>query len=226
MTGEPRHGTARPRDEGMSLVEVLVAMGLFGLLGTLLLGLALGTSRVTDDTRALAGVNEESRLAMERLARELRQATAIDVLQLPADPASDPISIRFWTDFDADTGRDYGVVDPEVLTYRWQPATKELTLLANEGRPDVTSGRLVANVSAFSLELYSSEWEHDGADGSVKDGFTTWREIDHALGDADGVPDPDELAHVDRVAVSMTVLDGTHSQTYRTEIDLRNGNQT
>lgn len=209
-----------PRDRGVSLVEVLVAMGLFGLLGTLLLGLALGTGQVTDDTRSLAGVNEESRLAMERLARELRQAREIDAFQRPADPAVDPIAITFWTDFDGDNARDLGVVDPEVLTYRWHPAAKEFTLTVDDASGTaVTRPMLAVNVSAFTLDLYSSQWEHD-ANG---DGVTTWLEIDAAVGDNDGVPDPVELKLVDRVGVSMTVLDGDRSQTYRTQIDLRNG---
>jgi prepilin-type N-terminal cleavage/methylation domain-containing protein len=209
-----------PRDRGVSLVEVLVAMGLFGLLGTLLLGFALGTSQVTDDTRSLAAVNEESRLAMERLARELRQAERIDAFTFPADPAADPIAITFWTDFDGDGARDLGVVDPEVLTYRWRPTTKELTLTVDDASGTaVTRPMLAVNVSAFGLGLHSSRWEYD----LDADGLTTWRELDQAVGDNDGVPDPAELALVDRVDVSMTVLDGARSQTHRTQIDLRNG---
>lgn len=220
MTLRPAGSGPEPRDRGVSLVEVLVGMGLFGLLGTLLLGLALGTGRVTDDTRSLAGVNEESRLAMERLARELRQAREIDAFTLPANPAADPIALTFWTDFDGDNARDLGVVDPEVLTYRWRPTTKELTLTVDDASGTaVTRPMLAVNVSAFTLDLYSSQWEHD----ANADGVTTWREIDAAVGNNDGIPDPAELKLVDRVGVSMTVLDGSRSQTYRTQIDLRNG---
>jgi hypothetical protein len=39
------------------------------------------------------------------------------------------------------------------------------------------------------------------------------------------VPDTIELDLVDLVTISMTVLDGPHKQTYRTEVDLRNRNQ-
>ena len=212
------------RDEGISLVEVLVAMGLFGLLGTLLLGFALGASDVSDETQKLSGVNEESRLAMERFTRELRQANEILSFQVPDDPTTQPIALTFWTDFDGDGVKDTSATDPEILTYRWNPANNRLTLTAND--PDgtaVTRPVLAVNVSAFNVELYSSLWEYD----HPPIGTTTWEEIDEyaPVGDGDGVPDPLELELVDLVDVSMTVLDGPHRQTYTTEVDLRNRNQ-
>jgi type II secretory pathway pseudopilin PulG len=212
------------RDEGISLVEVLVAMGLFGVLSTLLLGFAISTSQVTDDTRKLAGVNEESRLAMERFSRELRQANEILSFTLPADPTTDPVAMTFWTDFDGDGAQDLSATDPEVLTYRWDPTNHRLTLTANDpSGTAVTRPVLASNVSAFTLDLSSSLWEHD----HNGDGVTTWQEIDGyaPVGDHDGVPDPLELDLVDLVSVSMTVLDGPHRQTYTSQVDLRNQNQ-
>lgn len=212
------------RDEGVSLVEVLVAMGLFGVLGTLLLGFAIGTSKVTDDTRKLSGVNEESRLAMERFTRELRQANEITGFVVPSDPATDPIALTFWTDFDGDGAEEISATDPEVLTYRWNPASNRLTLTANDPTGVATTRPvLAANVSAFDIDLFSSLWEYD----DDADGMTTWQEIDaHApVGDHDGAPDPAELELVDLVTITMTVLDGPHRQTYTTEVDLRNRNQ-
>ena len=210
-----------PRDSGVSLVEVLVAMGLFGVLSTLLIGFALGTSRVTEGTRKLSGVNEESRLAMERFTRELRQANEVLTLQLPGigDGAT---ALTFWTDFNGNGFEDLSVTDPEVLTYRWDPSTHRLTLTADDADgTEVTRPVLASNVSAFTVDLYSSLWEHD----TNGNGMTTWRELDTAVGDNDGVPDTIELELVDLVTISMTVLDGPHKQTYRTEVDLRNRNQ-
>lgn len=216
--------TRQARDSGVSLVEVLVGMGLFGVLGTILLGFVLGTSRVTDDTRNLSAINEESRLAMERLTRELRQANKVLSLQLPSAPG-DPTALTFWTDFNGNGTQDLSATDPEVLTYRWAPTSNRLTLTANDpSGTAVTRPVLAANVSAFDLDLYSSLWEYD-ADA---DGMTTWQELDDAgppVGDSDDTPDTIELDLVDLVTVRMTVLDGAHRQTYRTEIDLRNRNQ-
>jgi prepilin-type N-terminal cleavage/methylation domain-containing protein len=214
-----------PRDGGVSLVEVLVGMALFGVLSTVLIGFALGTSRVTEATRKLSGVSEESRLAMERFTRELRQANSVMSLQLPAD-ADDPTALTFWTDFNGNGSPDLSVTDPEVLTYRWTPATNKLTLTANDvDGTAVTRPVLASNVSAFSVDLFSSLWEYDTGPSGHPDGMTSWRELDAAVGDNDGVPDTIELDLVDLVTISMTVLDGPHKQTYRTEVDLRNRNQ-
>lgn len=212
----------RPADSGVSLIEVLVALGLFGLLTTILIGFALGTSRVADDTRQLSGVNEESRLAMERLTRELRQANSVLSYQLPH--STNPTALTFWTDFNGNGAQDLSVTDPEVLTYRWSPTSQVLTLTANdEDGSAVTRPVLAANVSSFQLQLFSSLWEYDAnADG------TTWLELDAAgapVGDDDGIPDPIELQRVDLVKVSMTVVDGPHEQTYSTQVNLRNRNQ-
>lgn len=212
-----------PRDRGVTLVEVLVAMGLFSLLGTLLLGLAVSTSKVTDDTRMLTNVNEESRLAMERLTRELRQASAITAVHLPATAsATDTTALTFWTDFDGDTVRDLNAADPEVLTYRWDPVTSGLTLTVNDASGTaVTRPVLAAIVSEFTLGLQSSKWQYD----ANADGTTTWQELDAAgapVGNGNGAPDGPELDNIDLVAVSLTVLDGAHAQRYRTMVDLRN----
>ena len=213
-------GEGEPRDAGMTLIEVLVAMGLFALLGTLLLGLALSTSRVTDEVRTLTNVNEESRMAMERLTRELRQATVVTNVHLPTGP-TDTTALTFWTDFDGNTIQDLNAADPEVLTYRWNPVTSRLTLTAND--PDgtaVTRPVLAATVSNFELRLRSSQWQHD-ADG---DGETTWQELDVAAagGNANSLPDGPELQNLDLVGIEMTVLDGARAQTYSTRVDLRN----
>ena len=210
-----------PRDRGVSLVEVLVAMGLFGVLSTVLIGFALGTSKVTEDTRKLSGVNEESRLAMERFTRELRQANTVLTLQLPG-MGDGSTALTFWTDFNGNGTKDLSVTDPEVLTYRWDPTTHRLTLTADDADgTEVTRPVLASNVSAFDVALYSSLWEHD----ANSNGMTTWQELDTAVGNGDGVPDTIELDLVDLVTISMTVLDGPHKQTYRTEVDLRNRNQ-
>jgi type II secretory pathway pseudopilin PulG len=214
--------TGEDRDSGMTLVEILVGIVLFGLLGAVLLSVALATSRVTDNTRQLTNVNEESRLAMERLTRELRQATEVVAVSLSSGPG-DTTALSFWTDFNGNGIKDLNAADPEVLTYRWDPATGELTLTAND--PDgtaVTRSLLSANVSDFTVGLRSSQWVYD----TNNDG-TTWQELDAAgppSGNGNGVPDGPEFEYVDLVDVSVTVLDGPHAQTYTTQVDLRNRN--
>jgi type II secretory pathway pseudopilin PulG len=208
----------RRRDDGMSLVEVLVAASLFTLLGTMLLALAVSTSAVTQDTKTRTGVTGEARTALERMTRELRQSAGFDAVTLPGAGAY--TSFTFWTDFDGDGFRDQTADDPEVLTYCWSPDADELTLSDDA---DCTAARpvLAGEVSSLELELDSSEWAYD-ADG---DGTTTWEELDAkpGLGNGDGRPNGAELLHIDLVGVTLTVQDGTGAaQTFHTEIDLRN----
>lgn len=210
----------QPRDQGMTLIEVLVGMALFSVLGVLLLGLAMSTSRVTQDMRDRAGVNDETRAAMERITREVRQATSIDSVQLPADDVPGPTSFTFWTDFDGDGARSATAANPEVLTYAWTPATGLLTLTAESTGPTTTEPLLAADVTSFVVELRSSHWEH-----ADENGKTTWRELDEAgppVGNDDGIANQPELTYVDSIAISMTVQDGHGSQTHDTLIDLRN----
>jgi type II secretory pathway pseudopilin PulG len=218
----PEPGQERePRDAGISLVEVLVGIGLFAMLGTLLLGLALSTGKVSTDTRALANVSEESRLAMERMTRELRQSSGLTAVELPA---GSPTALTFWTDFNGNEAPDLNAADPEVITYRWNPATRMLTLTANDATGTaVTRPVLAAQVSLFTVNLQSSKWQYD-TDGVPG---TTWQELDSAappIGNGNGRPDGPELAYLDLVQISMTVLDGARAQTYNTKVDLRNRN--
>lgn len=157
---------------------------------------------------------------MERLTRELRQATQIKAVSLPAT-STDTTALTFWTDFNGNTAEDLNVADPEVLTYRWNPVTSRLTLTVNDATGTaVTRPVLAATVSNFTLRLRSSQWQHD-TDGN---GETTWEELDAlaAGGNANGKPDGAELLKLDLVGLEMTVLDGARAQTYTTRVDLRN----
>lgn len=211
---------ARPRDSGTSLAEVLVAMGLLGGLSTVLLGFAVSTAGVTEEIRAGADVTEESRLAIERMSRELRQASSIDAVALqPLGDATTALTI--WVDFDGDGLRDLAATDPEVLTYRWDPASGRLTLTADDADGTrVTRPVLAEVVTRFDLRLRSSAFEPD-ADG---DGSTTWQELDGATAGGNGNERPDgaELDRIDLVSVSMTVRDAGAERDFYLQADLRN----
>lgn len=210
-----------PRDQGLTLVEVLVAMTLFGAVGTILLGFALGTAAVTDRVKTSGALTGESRVAMERMARELRQASTIKAVQFSTS-TSTTTAITFWTDFDGDGVEDTGLSDPEVLTYRWDPSSKVLTLTADDASGTATTRPiLAATVTEFELQLRSSLWQYDTTGDGVP---TTWQQLDAAgppVGDKNGIPDA-ELKVIDLVAVHMSVLEDGQRQTYDFQADLRN----
>lgn len=209
------------QDAGVSLVEVLVGMGLFGVLTTILLGVSLSTSQVTEHTRQVSTVNAESQLVMERLTRELRQASAVTALHNSTGP-TDPARLQFKVDFDGEPGpTEPANAAATTVLYTWDPATRDLTIA--EG---AETGILAEGVTSFTVTAGSTLWQYD----TNFDGDTTWQELNDAgspVGDADNPPVLDaELPFVDRVEITMTVerdIDGDpFEQTYVTKVDMRN----
>ncbi len=205
------------QDGGFTLIELLVAMGLFGVLSTVLLSFVLSTANTTDSVdRASTGV-AEARLALERMSRELRQARAIEAAEITADS----VSFTFWTDFDGDGVRDPDAVDPEVLTYTWTRSSSRLTLSAAGGGSTVTRPVLAGGVTDVSLRLRSSLYQYDGN----ADGTTTWQELDAAgglVGNNNGVPDGLELEHIDLVSIRLKIETEGSTRDFALQADLRN----
>lgn len=214
----PRQDPSR-RDAGFTLIELLVGMVLTSMMGALLLGSALGARKVTDDARTNSELISDVQRAMERLVRELRQAGTIDRVDLPT-AAAPGTAITFWADFDNDGARDIDAADPEVLTYRYSPASRRLTLTVDDaGGAAVTMPILAENVTSFGLELRSSSWQYD----RNADGVVGWSELDSGpVGNANGRPDGAELAYIDSVVLSVAVERDGRRQSYRTQVDFRN----
>lgn len=212
-------------DDGFSMIELLVGMVLTSIIGALLLGSALGAQKVADNARLNSDLSTDVRRAMERLVRELRQAGTIDRIDLPTTPTG-PTAITFWADFDNDRARDHDASDPEVLTYRYLPASGQITLsVDNADGTSVTTPILAENVHSFTLSLRSSQWQYD----RNGDGIVDWSELDLAaapVGNQNGVPDGAELSRIDSLVLSLHVGSAGRSQSYQTQVDFRNRHQS
>ena len=233
----------RGRDEsGFTLVEVLVAMVVTMVLATLSMtvvraaGDALKTSTTSQD------LNEEARQAINRVARDLRQANLVVTGVNPDGPSfnvNGVVAIRAQADFDGDgciggvgTGcLAYNPANPEDVTYCFDPNVHQLYVIDNQapGVVPVTSSStnctgglplLAGNVKAFKIEYRSNEYRYDL---SPSDGVTTWRELDAnpPAGNNNGVLDV-ELSKIDSVVINATMSVNGRIQTYRTQVDLRN----
>ena len=213
----PGHPALRAR--AMTLIELLVAMGLFAIVSTILLGMAVSLSTFADQTESNADVTEESRLAIERMTREFRQARSLDYARL-VDAGSDITEMTISVDFDGSGAIENNAADPEILTYRWDPNSKLLTLSGNDPTGDaVTRPILAGGVTDFELRLRSSLWIYD-ADG---DGITTWAEIDSSpVGNGNGEPDGEELEFIDLISVAITVAQNDAERTFTLQADMRN----
>ena len=240
MTARQKARLQAGAQAGFSLVELLVAVTLFSVLGGTLMATVLASKSSVAATRETHDLNEEARLALNRMSRELRQAKEIISVSAPttinsvARP-SGAVSVTFGVDFDGSGGIDANAADPEVLTYQWDGS--QILLIANDtsGNP-VISPVLSGKVTDFALDYYSSDYRRDC---SPVDGLTNWREIDaylttrdagtgvcdarpaagHTVGVIDGA---DEFDEIDSVTISFTVLEGSRRQEYRTQVDLRN----
>lgn len=208
-------------ESGFTLVEMIITMTIFGVIVTVL-GSTLSSSKKASDTvRQVTDLNAEARQALNRISRELRQAKKVESVS-PPDGAT---GLTFQVDFNGNGVIDSSTADPERLTYRWSNNNIYLSA-ADVAGTTVTQPILSGHVTAFRLEYFSSRYSFD-CDG---DGVTTWQELDHGtcrpagtpVGNNNNVLDGDELPYIDAVSVSLTVLDGSRQQDYRTQIDLRN----
>jgi hypothetical protein len=193
-------------------------------------------------------LNEEARLALNRIARELRQASTLQVVLNPDGPTySDTATtaVTFSADFNGDgcidgvmptpaptptpTCQAYTASNPETLTYCWDPSAsvRQLYLIPGSlpGETCQVSGALpilAGQVTSFKLSYRSNAYLYD-ANG---DGITTWMELDDGgapVGDHDGELGDTELGFVDSIVVDLQVsAGGKHPQSYVTQVDLRN----
>ncbi len=238
----------RQQDNGFTLVELLVAVVLLGIVGSVGVSMLLAAQRSADTTISAHQSVEEARLALNRVSRELRQATSIVYAQNPDGAARDDDAITvvsFQADFNGDgcaaaTNLENpsgpcpapDPADPEQLTYCHEPpavsgGAGSLYIIGGPVTTAVTScpglgGQpiLASGVARFLLTYRSSRYRYDL---SPADGTTTWSELDSALapvGNGNGALDV-ELTDVDRISVDLTLEGGTRRD-YRTSVTLRN----
>ena len=223
------------RDEsGLTLVELLVSIVLVGLIGSIIFSSVMATQRAAESSRQTNDLNEEARLVLNRMSRELREAKRITAVVNPMGPgysATSDSSVTFEVDFNGNGTIEPTAADPEELTYYYDVSAQQLQLQAAGAALPV----LAANVASFQVNFTSRKYIYDGTTnggagvcGTVtgtKDGVVNWQEVDgnSALlyGNCNGVLDT-ELTVVDSVFVSLRVLYGPKQQQYQTQIDLRN----
>lgn len=223
------------RDAGFTLVEMLVSVVVLGLLGSIFLTTVIGSKNSANATVSEHDLNEEARLALNRMARELRQATGLtNVLNAdgPSYSSSAITAITYTADFNGDGCVDgvaptptptpapvcqpYSAANPETLTYCWDPSASVRQLYLIPGTLPGSSCQvtgampiLAGQVTAFKLSYRSNQYLYDTTGGaSGGDGITTWLELDQAgppVGNQDGVLDQPELANVDSVVIDLTV---------------------
>jgi prepilin-type N-terminal cleavage/methylation domain-containing protein len=232
------------RQDGFTLVELLVSMMILVVISTVAMSVVVNSSSAVKTSTQVQGLNEEARLAINRMARDLRQASAIVTAVDPDGPSytsSGIVAIRLNADFDGDgclggvgTGcLAYSSGNPEDITYCYEFSSKQLYVIDNQaaGVTPVTSSTtscsggqplLAGNVDSFKIEYRSNQYRYDL---NPSDGVTTWRELDESaapIGNQNGQLDSVEMANIDSVVLNVTMKVSGHPQVYRTQVDLRN----
>lgn len=192
----------RRRDAGFTLIELMVAMTLFLVLGGIVLSAVVSMAKGLDGARVTSDISAEARVAMERIAREVRQATTLE------NPAAQSMTVR--VDFNGSGSTDDGTSeDPEVITYAYAVADESISMTAKDKNGATqTQALLAGQVKDLTFTYTSSNWAKD----SNNDGIVTQAEA----GD-DGI---------DQVRISLTVERDNTDETFSTNVTLRNRSQT
>lgn len=232
------------RDQGFSLMELLLASSLLMVLMAVAFSTLVGVKSGSDQARTQHDLNEEGRNALNRMVREIRQASAFTYAVNPDGPAFNAnglVALSLRADFNGDGCAGPNAVcpgtsdtlNPEALTYCFNPGsgsnlwliptglTSSTTTCALAGAQPILAGK----VAGFRVEYRSNEYRFD-VDAPA--GVTTWRELDQApppVGDT-GVPDGDintnALRGVNSVVLHLKMSKDGHTQEYTTQVDLRN----
>jgi prepilin-type N-terminal cleavage/methylation domain-containing protein len=229
---------ARKAEQGFTLVELLVASVLFLILSTMLFTTVVSGATQARSGRQYNDLNEEARLLLNRMSRELREAKEIVDVSNPGGAVSSSgtalyptyyaasttadTSLTFDVDFNGDGTIEPSASDPEELTYQYDRANKRVLLLADGQTLPVLAG----NVESFAYRFTSRLYQSDGSVDATRDGVVNWEELDAdavvAKGNGNHLLDAPELTYIDSITIEVTVLKGSRQQTYRTQVDLRN----
>lgn len=223
------------RDGGFTIIEMAVVMLLLSILVGVFYTFLFGAERAANDGRSWLELNENARLTIERVSRELREADTIISVGCfeNGNPCAvgDP-SITFQSDFNSSGSYTVtGTFQPhitadEVVKYQYGSTARQLLVSTNE---TVTATALADNISAFRLGFFGSDPKFDtgcallAVSGcAAGDGIITWQEIDQAaIGNKNGQPQG-EYDLITSIVMEMTVSLRSQRHTYRTGIELRN----
>jgi len=146
----------RREDEGVTLVELSIAIMLIAVIGSFVAGAVLGAQKIIrtgdDQTRGL----EQVRAAAERLARDIRDArgvlcnpTGTDAAVAAADPSC-TYHLQVWIDYNS----DYVQESNETVTWQLKTGTAagHYSLVRTAGGSTMVEASAIVKQVAFSYD--------------------------------------------------------------------------
>ncbi len=197
-----RRGTDQ---RGYTLVEFAITMSILAIFMSIATPLLFSQIRSGLNTEQRIDLQQGARTALRTMVRELRQASAL-YATLDNPTASDRLS--FGVDYDGDGTISTGV-PLERITYYRKASDGALYRgpKLNQGQP------LAENVEEVTFEMFGSNLALD-TDNS---GLVEQNELNPSGGWTTS-----ELANVTRVVITLTVTEGTTTQSYDAQALLRN----
>ncbi len=226
------------REEGFTLIEMLVGLAIFSLVSFAFLSVMLAGSRSGTTTRDNVRVAEEARLGLNRMVRDTREGGWI------ALPGTDPTATynSFTVKIDYSGNGSYSNPAPpaappegnyEVVTYAYDDANDRITLTADGYAGETlikgvdcvraTNGSCKGDVFAFTSNRLEYDWNQDGV--------TTLSEINDTACSPNNITTMDtcnttlvdeELANITSVGFAFALKTGSRATNYYAEAQLRN----
>lgn len=148
-------GRARRTQSGFTLVEMLIATMMLGLIGAMCVAAFMSGSqalgRVDDDSRGQA----DQRNLVERMTQDLRQARGID-------PGATSAKLSVWIDYDADFARDANETVTWALSATANSSGHHDVVRTINGKNE-TIGRAVVSDIAFTYKRIAGTLTMDTA---------------------------------------------------------------
>ena len=142
--------------QAWTLVEIMVAAGIFSLVGMALMGTYLFSVKSMATMYNYCLLDASNRQAMDLLTREIRQSTAVLAY------TTNSIKIQ--------TANDDGTKGPDV-TYTFSPSTRQMLRTSSDG----TSKALLNNCSLLSFQLFT-RCPSNGVFGSFPVATGNWQQ--------------------------------------------------
>lgn len=137
----------RQGERGLTLVELLVTMVLFGVVSAICVAAFLSGSetvgRIDDDARGQG----DQRIVAQRLSRDLREARGIDTPAVGVDPKG---QLTVWIDANANYVKDVGEIVTWKLASTANPDGHYDVARSTNGGKSVIVGRALVSSIAFS----------------------------------------------------------------------------
>lgn len=152
--------THRDDEAGISLVEMMVAIVLLGILGAIMVQGLIDNNRLgrvaADESQGLADV----KTVVERLGRDVRSARSLN-------PGATESQLVLWVDFNS----DYIKTNNEIVTWQLIKQTEEgkqyNVIRATEGGTPVVEAKTVVSQIAFCYWTQSSAPNQSDCTGSL-----------------------------------------------------------